>query len=200
MFLVLLSPMLDQNRSKLARASSGPPLASPEASRTALMAPALAPLTASSSRSSSSSRRSSTPQVNAPKAPPPCNASDSRRVSPDGSVVVRGGASGWIEGSDPASLSGPLTRLSAEPRSLEGRASPSPASPENEHLAPRPHSAQPCSGVKRRALRSANGMTAWPSLFLFSLLHICGAVLLHTNPGPAAHEPRPLRGSPAQSA
>ena len=36
------------------------------------MAPALAPLTASSSRSSSSSRRSSTPQVNAPKTPPPC--------------------------------------------------------------------------------------------------------------------------------
>ena len=36
------------------------------------MAPALAPLIASSSRSSSSSKRSSTPQVNAPKAPPPC--------------------------------------------------------------------------------------------------------------------------------
>src|SRR3954466_13487064 len=120
-------------------------------------------------------------------------------IPPDGSVVVRGGASGWIEGSDPASLSGPLTRLSAEPRSLEGRASPSPASPENEHLAPRPHSARPCSGVKRRALRSANGMTAWPSLFLFSLLHICGAVLLHTTPGrsAAARLRAPSRAGPA---
>src|SRR3954463_15272497 len=65
--------MLDQKRSRLARASSGPSLARPEASRTALMAPALAPLTASNSRSSSSRRRSSTPQVNAPKAPPPCS-------------------------------------------------------------------------------------------------------------------------------
>src|SRR5215213_8791870 len=68
-FVVALAPTPLQNRSRLARASSGPPWASPEASRTALMAPALAPLTASSSRSSSSSSRSSTPQVNAPETP-----------------------------------------------------------------------------------------------------------------------------------
>src|ERR1700689_3317600 len=51
----------------------------PEASSTALTAPALAPLTASRSTSASSSSRSSTPAVNAPNEPPPCSASESRR-------------------------------------------------------------------------------------------------------------------------
>jgi hypothetical protein len=73
---------LRQNLSKLARASSRPPCASPEASRTAFMAPALDPLTASKMMLSSARSRSSTPQVKAPRAPPPCKASERRRVPP----------------------------------------------------------------------------------------------------------------------
>ena len=56
------------------RASSGPPRASPSASITALMAPADAPEMPSISSRPSSSRWSSTPQVKAPWAPPPCSA------------------------------------------------------------------------------------------------------------------------------
>ena len=82
------------------------------------MAPALAPLIASSSRSPSSSKRSSTPQVNAPKAPPPCSASESRRVSPDGSGACNRRASRRDSRSDRVSLSGPLPKVSAEPRTL----------------------------------------------------------------------------------
>src|SRR4051795_1729110 len=71
---------LRQNRSRLARASSGPPWAKPDARRTAFMVPALAPLTASKVMVSSWSSRSSTPQVNAPKEPPPCSASERRLI------------------------------------------------------------------------------------------------------------------------
>src|SRR4051794_31905812 len=117
-FFVAASPTPRQKRSRLARASSGPPLASPAASRTALMAPALAPLTASNSRSSSSRRRSSTPQVKAPKAPPPCKASERRRGSLDWSTTSDGAASGRIERSDPDVVLGPCIRLLAELRSL----------------------------------------------------------------------------------
>src|ERR1700677_4667246 len=66
-----------QNRSSRAFAAARPSIR-PEASSTALTAPALAPLTASKSTSASSSRRSSTPAANAPNEPPPCSARDSR--------------------------------------------------------------------------------------------------------------------------
>src|SRR5579863_9785102 len=66
-----------QNRSSRPFAAARPSIR-PEASSTALTAPALAPLTASKSTSASSSRRSSTPAVNAPNEPPPCSARDSR--------------------------------------------------------------------------------------------------------------------------
>jgi hypothetical protein len=56
------------------RASSRPPRVSPSASMTAFTAPADAPDIPSISRRPSSSSWSSTPQVKAPWAPPPCSA------------------------------------------------------------------------------------------------------------------------------
>ena len=56
-------------------ASAGPPVARPWASMAAFMAPALAPLTAPTRIAGSSSRRSNTPQVKAPREPPPWSAS-----------------------------------------------------------------------------------------------------------------------------
>ena len=64
----------DQNRSSAARAPSAPPAAWPSASTAAFIAPAEVPEMASISSQGSSSRRSSTPQVKAPWAPPPCKA------------------------------------------------------------------------------------------------------------------------------
>jgi hypothetical protein len=63
-----------QSASSFCLAPSRPFSASPCASASAFIAPALAPLTPSKPRFSSSSRRSRTPQVNAPRAPPPCRA------------------------------------------------------------------------------------------------------------------------------
>ena len=60
-----------QNWARASRPPEAPPLAMPELKITALMAPALAPLTASKETSFSSSRRSRTPQVKAPKRPTP---------------------------------------------------------------------------------------------------------------------------------
>ena len=68
-----------QNRMRSARAPSRPPWTRPQASSTALTAPALAPLMVSKSKVSCSSRRSRTPQVKAENEPPPCRARDSRR-------------------------------------------------------------------------------------------------------------------------
>jgi hypothetical protein len=53
---------------------SRPPLSQPSASSTALRAPALLPLTPSKWMLGSANSASSTPQVNAPWAPPPCRA------------------------------------------------------------------------------------------------------------------------------
>ena len=64
-----------QKASRRRFASSGPPVASPWTSMAAFMAPALAPLTAPMRIAGSSSRRSSTPQVKAPREPPPWSAS-----------------------------------------------------------------------------------------------------------------------------
>ncbi len=50
------------------------PLRHPSASTTAFIAPALAPVSPSNSRPPASSKASSTPHVNAPCEPPPCNA------------------------------------------------------------------------------------------------------------------------------
>src|SRR5579859_5905929 len=58
------------------RAPSRPPFTSPQARSVALIAPTLAPLMLSNAQVGSSRSRSSTPQVKAPKAPPPCSASD----------------------------------------------------------------------------------------------------------------------------
>src|SRR6476660_9022628 len=71
-----LPPMLAarQNSARRLRASFGPPRASPSASMIALTAPADAPEMPSIVSRPSSSRWSSTPQVNAPSAPPPCKA------------------------------------------------------------------------------------------------------------------------------
>jgi len=56
------------------RAPSRPPLTQPWASTTAFIAPALLPLRPSKCTRGSASKASSTPQVNAPWAPPPCSA------------------------------------------------------------------------------------------------------------------------------
>lgn len=63
-----------QKRARRARASSRPPASRPSASSTPFTAPALAPLMAAIGKVGSASRRSSTPQVKAPKDPPPCRA------------------------------------------------------------------------------------------------------------------------------
>ena len=63
-----------QNFSSAARAPSRSPLINPWARTTAFMAPALVPLTPSKPIRPSSRSWSSTPQVNAPWAPPPCKA------------------------------------------------------------------------------------------------------------------------------
>src|SRR5690606_1691075 len=68
------APTLDQKASNASRAAVRPPAINPAAMTTALIAPALAPLMPAISRRSSSSSRSSTPQVKAPCAPPPCRA------------------------------------------------------------------------------------------------------------------------------
>ena len=68
-----------QNCVSFRRAPSRPPLTSPQATSAALTAPTLAPLIAPISQPGSSRRRSSTPQANAPKEPPPCKASESLR-------------------------------------------------------------------------------------------------------------------------
>lgn len=66
-----------QKFASFARAPSRPPSIIPAASRTALTAPALDPLTASNAIPGSSSKRSRTPQVKAPNDPPPWSASES---------------------------------------------------------------------------------------------------------------------------
>ncbi|MCY1429722.1 hypothetical protein D9M71_456520 [compost metagenome] len=63
-----------QKRARAWRAPSRPPCNRPWASTTAFIAPALVPLMPSKSTRPSSSRASSTPQVKAPCAPPPCRA------------------------------------------------------------------------------------------------------------------------------
>jgi hypothetical protein len=63
-----------QNVVNASRPPSRPPRSNPAASTTAFMAPALVPLIVAISIRSSASSRSSTPQVNAPCAPPPCRA------------------------------------------------------------------------------------------------------------------------------
>ncbi len=86
-----------QNCSSFSRALSAPPVTNPSAITTAFIAPALVALIASSDSRPSSSNASSTPQVNAPCAPPPCNARETGRVSGDVravdalSVLVMGG-------------------------------------------------------------------------------------------------------------
>src|SRR5262249_27914932 len=62
------------NSARRLRASSRPPRASPSTSMMALTATADAPEIPSIVSRPSSRRWSSTPQVNAPSAPPPCNA------------------------------------------------------------------------------------------------------------------------------
>src|SRR5690606_31841770 len=68
-----------QTLRNVARASPRPPSASPDATAAALTAPALVPLIQPRSRVSSRSSSSSTPQVKAPCAPPPCSARLIRR-------------------------------------------------------------------------------------------------------------------------
>ena len=63
-----------QNSASLLSASAGPPRARPSASITALTAPADVPETPSITSRPSLKRCSSTPQVKAPCAPPPCSA------------------------------------------------------------------------------------------------------------------------------
>ena len=63
-----------QKSASRCRASSGPPRASPSASITAFTAPAEAPEMPSMASRPSASSWSSTPQVKAPCAPPPCRA------------------------------------------------------------------------------------------------------------------------------
>src|SRR6186713_1256863 len=63
-----------QKSARRLRASSGPPRARPSANMMALTAPADAPEIPSIVSRPSSRRWSSTPQVNAPSAPPPCSA------------------------------------------------------------------------------------------------------------------------------
>ena len=81
-------------RQKSCRAFLAPstlPLAHPEASTAALIAPALVPLIARMSSLGSSNRRSSTPQVKAPWEPPPCKA-NVMGFRVDGSLI---GFSSW---------------------------------------------------------------------------------------------------------
>src|SRR3954467_6808874 len=63
-----------EERSRRRRASGLPPARRPAARMTAFPPPALAPLTASNVRFPSSSKRSRTPQVKAPRDPPPWSA------------------------------------------------------------------------------------------------------------------------------
>ena len=70
-----LRPSALQNLASVARAPSRPPSSRPCTSSSAFIAPALAPLTATIGLARCSSSASSTPQVNAPCAPPPCSAS-----------------------------------------------------------------------------------------------------------------------------
>ena len=69
-----LAATLVQKRVSASRAPSRPPVISPCARQSAFIAPALVPLTPSNSNWPSSSSASSTPQVKAPWAPPPCRA------------------------------------------------------------------------------------------------------------------------------
>jgi hypothetical protein len=69
-----------QNTRRRSRAPSAPPRRQPSASATAFIAPALAPEMAAISSRPSSNRASSTPQVKAPWAPPPCRARFTRLV------------------------------------------------------------------------------------------------------------------------
>src|SRR5271156_3440522 len=77
-----------QNSSKAARAPSAPPLAWPSTSTAAFMAPADVPEMPSIPSHGSSSKRSSTPHVNAPCEPPPCNARSTRIGSRVKAVLV----------------------------------------------------------------------------------------------------------------
>src|SRR6478752_1238549 len=80
-----------QKFSSAARAPSAPSPAKPSTSTAAFMAPAEVPEMPSMPSQGSSSRRSSTPQVNAPCAPPPCSAKSTRmgaRLDATGPVVI----------------------------------------------------------------------------------------------------------------
>ena len=66
--------LASQYRRSSARACLGPPRTNPSTRTAPFMAPALVPVTPMMSIVASSSSRSSTPQVNAPCDPPPCNA------------------------------------------------------------------------------------------------------------------------------
>ena len=70
----LKTKMLSQKSARVWRAPSRPPVIKPCARQSAFIAPALVPLTPSKLKRPSSSKASSTPQVNAPCAPPPCRA------------------------------------------------------------------------------------------------------------------------------
>ena len=84
-----IAPIRLQSQSRLARAPSRPPDTMPDLNAAAFSAPAEVPVIAATSRSSSSSSRSSTPQVKAPWAPPPCSARLMVRVAMAQAVRVR---------------------------------------------------------------------------------------------------------------
>src|SRR6185503_19202267 len=80
-----------QKFSSAARAPSAPSPAKPSTSTAAFIAPADVPEMPSMPSQGSSSRRSSTPQVKAPCAPPPCSAKSTRtgaRLDATGPVVI----------------------------------------------------------------------------------------------------------------
>ncbi len=70
----LIAPTCPQSESRVSRAACAPPLIMPTSNAAAFGAPELMPEIAAISTRGSSNSRSSTPQVNAPCAPPPCSA------------------------------------------------------------------------------------------------------------------------------
>ena len=105
-----LRSRLYQEKGAPQAAPSRPPAIQPCASTTAFIAPALVPLRPSNAIRPSSSNASSTPQVKAPCAPPPCSARFSRRggdivqgfIAPSSSSgqspIETGGYSGLLHG------------------------------------------------------------------------------------------------------
>jgi hypothetical protein len=85
-----------QKSSSAARAPSRPPMVSPWAIATAFIAPELVALTPSTSMRGSWSSRSSTPQVNAPWAPPPWSARLTRFTAALAGLDIREIAAGRV--------------------------------------------------------------------------------------------------------